>query len=245
MRNYFIFDDHDSRSFDVYVSGHKTFDSPERKYNFYDVPGRNGSVTEDGKSFKNVELTYENSFIADAPFISQDFDQVFSNLKNYLLSRSGYCRLEDSYHPDEYRMAVFRKAIKPIMNDSNEFGTFDLVFECKPQRYLKYGENVQTYTSFSNASINNPTNFASLPLIRVYGNGTVGIGSYSFTVSNNANNNLYIDCDIMDCYRNASNMNGDVTFTNHEFPKLLPGINGITATSGITRIEITPRWFMI
>lgn len=245
MRNYFIFDGHDSRDYDVYISGQKTFDSPERKYKLYDVPGRNGSIAEDGKSFKNIELAYEDSFIADAPYLPQDFDRAFSDLKNFLLSRSGYCRLEDSYHNAEYRLAIFRKAIQPAMNDENTFGTFDLIFECKPQRYLKNGETKQTITSFSGAQISNFTNFASLPLIRVYGNGTVGIGSYSFVVSNNADNYIDIDCDVMDCFREAANMNQNVVFTNHEMPKLLPGNNGITATSGITKIEITPRWFII
>ena len=254
MRNYFIFDGEDSRDYGLYISGHKTFDSPERNYKFTSVSGKSGDLAQDLGTFKNVELTYQNAFInpADLHEEDEDFNSAFSELKNILLSKSGYCRLEDSYHPDEFRMAVFRKAITPTLSEANDFGVFDLIFDCKPQRFLKSGENPLSYTPSTqggsiSSSITNPTLMDAKPLIRVYGtfeSGTVSIGQYSFTIISST---VYtdIDCETMDCYRGANNRNNIVSFTGHKFPKLVPGVNNIIATSGITRIEITPRWFTI
>lgn len=242
MSGYFVFGDFDSRDHDLKVSGHKTFNSPARKINRYAVPGRSGDIVEDLDSFENIELVYENGFL----YLPQDFDIEFDAVKSELLSKKGYQRLEDSYHPDEYRLAVFSKGITAEMNDRNDFAMFDLVFNAKPQRFLKYGEETTTYTSFTNQYISNPEYFDAFPLIRVYGNGTVGIGEYSFTTKNNADNYIDIDCNIMDCRREASNMNGDVTFTRHRFPVLkAKARSGITATSGISKIEITPRWYRL
>lgn len=134
MRNYFTFAGKDCREFNLYVNGHRTFDSPEKDYSMIQVPGRNGDVAMDGNRLSNIELHYDSSFIFE------DFDESFSNLKNFLLSQRGYQRLVDTYHPNEYRLAIFRKAIEPTMNESNEVGAFDLVFECQPQRYLLSGE---------------------------------------------------------------------------------------------------------
>lgn len=237
MRNYFTFAGKDSRDFNLYISGHKTYDSPTRDYRFYDVPGRHGSIAEDQRSLKNVQLKYESSFIFE------NFERDFSNLKNYLISRSGYQRLMDSYHPDEFRLAIFKDAIEPTMDQRNEVGAFDLVFECQPQRFLLSGEEKKTFNS-SGAYIINPTYFESKPLIRVYGTGTLSIGDHTVVISA-ADTYTDIDCDIMDCFKENQNRNQFVSMSRYEFPNLSPGKNNIDFTSGISKIEITPRWFRI
>lgn len=244
MRNYFIFDGVDSRTFGLYINGHKTFDSPERRYNLYQVPGRNGSIANDEHAFENVDLKYENSFIFE------NFEENYSRLTNFLLSRSGYCRLKDSYNPDEYRMAIFRKAVTPAMNDSNEVGVFDLIFECQPQRFLDYGDTAFVHESFP-FTINNPTMFASKPIIRVYGDGQLNIGQYRIEIAGSGNF-TDIDCNIMDCYEGSNNRNSIVTVRNHEFPVLVPGNTrfSLVSSSGgyintISRVDVTPRWYNI
>lgn len=249
--NSFIFDNYDSEQAELYINGHKTFDSPERNYTFQQIKGKDGDFAMDEGTFKNVELTYEKCFFRPGDQSMQNgFDRPFSALKNTLLSKSGYKRLEDTYHPDEFRLAVFRKAIQPLMDEGNEFGVFDLIFECKPQRFLKSGEDTITITDYGAHSfgmpITNPTLFASKPIIRVYGTGYVYIGNYSFNVLE-ADGYTDIDCEIMDCYKGAENRNPYVQFANHEFPKLVPGSNLIRklSLSNITKLEIIPRWFTI
>lgn len=254
MRNYFTFAGVDCRDFSLYINGHKTFNSPERNYSLYEVPGRNGSIAEDGKSFKNVELHYENSFIFE------NFDQNFSNMKNFLLSRSGYQRLTDTYHPDEYRMAIFRKAIEPAMNESNEVGAFDLVFECQPQRYLLSGEEEIVITPEDLTELGgtfqliNATQCEAMPLIKITAptGGVIQINDVDMEIGDlptsiTSSNKMIIDSKLMDCYdeRLTLNLNNYMTSTGYLFPTLKPGVNNIAFNSGITSFSITPRWFRI
>lgn len=92
--------------------------------------------------------------------------------------------------------------------------------------------------------IENPTLFASNPLIRVTGSGTVGIGDNTITVGSGY---AYVDIDseIQNCYCGTQNANAIVSFSTGEFPTLPPGVTGITVGSGITSVQITPRWYRV
>lgn len=233
--NYFTFAGKNSRDFRVYISGFGTYNAPNRVYSSYEVPGRNGDLLVDEKRFENVDLTYP-------AFIFEDMPANIEGLRNYLLSLTGYQRLEDTYHPNEYRMAVYMEGLEADVSQRHEASTFDLTFHCKPQRFLKDGERVRTLTA--NGSIQNPTRFESKPLIRVYGAGVLGIGSQSVTISQ-ADVYTDIDCEMMDCYKETVNKNSLVTFTDYNFPTLKPGVNNISLGTGITKVEITPRWWEV
>ena len=131
-------------------------------------------------------------------------------------------------------------AINPDMNQFNKKGKFTLEFDCKPQRFLKSGTVEQTITS--GTSITNPTAFASQPLIRIYGNGTVTVGTQTVTVTGNTETYVDVDCELMDCFYGTTNLNKKVTLSGHEFPVLAPGSNTITYTD-VTSVKVTPRWW--
>ena len=233
--NYFTFAGKSSREFKVYISGFGTYDAPARVYSSYEVPGRNGDLIVDEKRFENIDLKYP-------AFIYEELPINIEGLRNYLLSLTGYQRLEDTYHPDEYRLAVYKEGLEADINQRHDFGEFDLIFNCKPQRFLKSGEKVMTLTS--SGSVFNPTMFESKPLLRVYGSGILGIGSQSITISN-ADEYTDIDCEMMDCFKGTANKNSNVTFTDYNFPVLKPGTNNFQLNSGITKVEITPRWWRL
>ncbi|MEE0897339.1 MAG: hypothetical protein U0L88_06905 [Acutalibacteraceae bacterium] len=95
----------------------------------------------------------------------------------------------------------------------------------------------------------NPTPFASKPLIKVTGRGTLGIGEYILTITGTASQTLYIDCETMEIYAlegtvptGASSL---VSINKNDFPVLEPGTNNISVGSGITAVTITPRWWRI
>ena len=235
MSNYFTFAGKNSQDFKVYISGQGTYNAPARVYTSYEIPGRNGDLLVDEKRFENIDLTYP-------AFIFEDMPSNIEGLRNYLLSLTGYQRLEDTYHPAEYRMAVYKEGLEASVNQRHDFSSFDLTFYCKPQRFLKIGERVTTLTS--SGSLYNPTNYASKPLIRIYGAGTVGVGSQSITISA-ADVYTDIDCEMMDCFKGTVNRNAYVTFTDYNFPTLKPGNNSISLGSGISKVEITPRWWEV
>lgn len=235
MRNYFTFNNTDCRTYGVYISGHGTFSAPARAYDIQSIPGRNGDLIGNEKRLQNLELTYE-------AFVYTNFKTAIQNFRSFLLSQVGYKRLIDTYHPDEYRMACYAGPFTPEMEKDNKAGKFDIVFNCKPQRFLLSGDTGQEFTA--NGTITNPTLFDAQPLIRVYGNGTLEVGSTTFTITNNASNYIDIDCAMMDAYRGATNCNAYVSINSNDFPVLPPGSTGIEI-SGITKAIITPRWWQL
>lgn len=233
MRNYFIFDGVDSRDFGVYISGQGTFNSPARKYDAYQVPGKDGDVIGYEQRLENTELTYP-------AFIYRDFENNIRRFRSFLLSRVGYKRLVDSYHPDEYRLAYHAGGVVVEAAPKNDAGQFDIVFTVNPRRYLLSGESAVLFSS--NGSISNPTYFDARPLLRVYGTGTLSIGGTSITITD-CDGYTDIDCEIEEAYKGTASCNDYVSVTGTEFPRLQPGANGITLGSGITKVEITPRWW--
>ena len=133
MRNYFIYNGRDSRDFGVYISGQGTFSAPQKAYTFYNIPGRNGALIGYDNRFENIEVSYD-------AFIYKDFSKNIAEFRSFLLSVPGYARLEDSYHPDEFRMAAYVGAFEPEVTPKNDAGQFTITFNCKPQRYLLSGE---------------------------------------------------------------------------------------------------------
>lgn len=239
MRNYLIMDGVDSRTFGLYINGVNTFGAPAREVSTLQIPGRNGELIVTADRLQNHDLTY-------SAFIYRDFDANIAALRAFLLSHTSYFRLEDTYHPDEYRMAFYRGPFTPAVTQRLNAAKFDLVFNVKPQRFLKSGES--SITVYNGDRITNPTRFTARPLIRFNGNGTLTIGSTTVTITNNANRDVLIDCDTMDCYTGASSRNNDVTFSGTDFPKLVPGNNtvGITLESGFqAQPIITPRWWTV
>lgn len=146
MRNYLKIAGKDSRDFGVYISGQGTFSAPEKAYEFYGVPGRNGAILGNDHRLENIEVTYQC-------FIYNDFNKNIADFRTFLLSLNGYQRLEDSYHPDEYRMAVYAGPFEPEVTAMNNAGSFELIFNCKPQRYLTSGETVYTFVQGSPQAI--------------------------------------------------------------------------------------------
>lgn len=247
MMNHFhwmVLDNVPSKDFDVYISGAGTYNSPEKSYEEVEIPGRNGTVFLYTDNYKNVEVTYK-AWIAkvdDPDYVSLNYRA----LRSFLMSRKGYFRIEDTYHPDEIRFGVYNNAIETEMLDSLDAAQFDLVFSCKPQRYLKKYYDYSVDCTASSTPFYNDTYFNAYPLLRVYGTGTFTINGTSIKI-NSANSYTDIDCELQEAYKNtlATNCNGNITLTNGKFPFLKPGDNSIVRGSGITRIVMTPRLFML
>ena len=197
LLNYLTYDGVDSRDFGVFISGEGAFDAPARRGEMISIPGRNGSLFMDEGVFENITVEYP-------AFIGTGYEAIFrtklGDLRSALTSRGNYKRLTDTYHPDEFRLGVYREGLEVDPQHITRAGGFTLKFDCKPQRFLVSGEATQVFAD--NGTITNPTLFAASPLIRVVGNGTVAIGEngkYRFIVSNNPGT-IIIDSDIMEAY---------------------------------------------
>lgn len=217
----------------LYVSGNKAFNSAEKEYTKVSVPGRSGDLLLFSRRFKNVNTIYHGIVI-------DSYADNTEAIRAWLLSADGYCRLEDTYNPNYFRMAVFTG---PVDFDTIllEAGETDLTFDCKPQRWLKTGEASTTFNA--SGTITNPTKFTSSPLIRVYGTGDVTFSNGKITVSTKGTSYIDVDCDIKDCFEGSSNRNSNVSISG--WPELSPGSNSVTFGSGIKKVIITPRWWTL
>lgn len=235
MRNYLIYNGKNTLDFGIGISGSGTFSAPKRDIETVNVPGRSGDLTMDNGRYNNITVTYPC-------YMYKDFAKNIDDFRAFLMSNVGYKRLEDTYHPEEYRMAYIGSDLSPKAYVLNRSGEFDLSFECMPQRFLKLGEIAITFEE--NATMINPTFYDASPLIRVYGNGMLGIGNNTITISD-VEDYVDIDCDIQDAYHEQQNYNSKITLNSGAFPVLTPGENGISISNGISKIEIIPRWWTL
>jgi len=134
QEKYFVFNGKKSSDFGVWASELSLMESPAKKVEIIEVAGRNGDIIIEDGSYENVDLKFKDCFIIN------DFAKNFSRLKAYLYRQKGYKRLETPWLPDEYRLAEFDGDISPTIRVWEGFGKFDITFNCKPQRFLKSGE---------------------------------------------------------------------------------------------------------
>lgn len=232
-----IFNGISSNDLHIQVQTEPDYDFPEKDYEVTHVPGRNGDIVIDQGSWQNVSRKY--NLAMDAGKIS--YTEVASKLVQWLHSASGYARLEDSYEPDFYRMAMYKDS-GSISNIYNKAGQIEIEFTCKPQRYFKSGEIADIFTT--STEYRNPTDFPAKPLIKIHGSGsgTVKIGSYTVTI-NDILDGMVVDSEQQDTYKDQTNCNFKVSIT--EYPKLIAGNNAISISGGVTSIEIIPRWWTL
>lgn len=237
-----------SADFGIYISGEGVFNAPKRDVEMIDIPGRNGSFALDNGRFENITVTYP-AFNFE-PDDYETFMQNLSDFRNAICSQKGYQRLTDSFHPDEYRMAVYKDGleIKPIKY--NTASEFDIVFDCKPQRYLTSGESAISVTSGD--TVTNPTLFEAGPLLEVEGVGAIAINGaiierndvpigtvvlFPKTTSNNPVMTIPLDLSQLDNGDNIA-LSLDTRITYHTKSSSIEYAH-ITATSNVSHASVT------
>ena len=168
-----IFGGVDSSEYGIYITGEAVYNAPERDVEFIEVPGRNGSIAMDKGRYNNISVTYPAGTFGKT---QEEFRESLGEFRNAILSQVGYQRLEDSYHPEEYRLGVYASGLEVSAVGQGQAGEFDLTFECKPQRFLTIGD--YPIPIESGDTLQNPTVFDSSPLLEVEGYGTVSFNGF-------------------------------------------------------------------
>lgn len=220
------------KDYGVLVSDAGIYASPEPDYTSYEIAGRNGDLHINNGRYKNVDITYQ-------AFIAHEFEDRFVPFRSAILSQEGYVRIEDDFKQDMYRLGRLKSGIEGKIKLARGIGTFELEFDCKPQWYLKSGEQETVFTE--NGSILNPTVFPSKPLIRVYGKGTVTVGTNVFVINTAGTEFIEIDTDSKQAYEGTANRNSNIKV--NQWGSLSSGNNTITLGTGITKVTVKPRWY--
>lgn len=211
-------------------------DSPKRKTKTFSVLGRSGNLILESDDFENFTLKSK-------VYIMGNLIQNMSGLRSFLNASRGYCKYTETLFPNEYRMACFHSAFIPSEYDSVN-GAVELVFDCKPQRYLISGDNPIACADGATITLLNPTLYGSSPIVKVTGTGTFVVGGVTFTLSANTSE-VIVDFERGTAYEATGlvDRNGDLTLSADDFPVIPVGESTITATG--CSLEIYPRWFNI
>ena len=93
-----------SADYGMVIAEAPTFEKATRKATVYNVPGRNGSIIFQQDAFNDVGRSYK---VWLAPDEGEDLADKVSACSAWLISCTGYQRLEDSFEPDVYRLAYY------------------------------------------------------------------------------------------------------------------------------------------
>lgn len=234
-RNFFALDGKSSADFGAWVAQSNAWDGAMHDDSVIEIPGKDGALVYSNGRWHNFEMTV-------SVYVPERMQVRVDAIRAWLSSKHDkYYRYEEALKPNEFRLARY---VGPFtLSASDRVGAaFDLVFDCKPQRFLKLGEIPVRYPV--DGRILNPTEYEAKPLIHCVGtSGTVTIGGVTVSVSR-CTSFVDIDCELMEVYEGSNNRNGVTTLTNGTFPTIKPGEWSVSFT-GFTRVDITPRWWQI
>ena len=244
MLNSFTFNGTNSREFGVYISGNGRITVPEKAYDFQSIPGRNGDlIVSRAARVVNDVITYP-AFISpfDDSGIPRSYSEMAAKLRAWLFSVKGYAVLSDTYDPIHYRLAAFAGPIEFETLPNLRAGTFEIPFNCKPQRYRPDNEDAFALAIGETKNVESPAYAFSEPLIAVTCTGSFAVGDQTITIADNTlTGPIYIDNRLMSCYDAAGvNANRFVSFSDYEFPVIE---DGTTVDAGTVALEVKPRWY--
>lgn len=223
-----------SDSLGIFLSGSGTYNAAELDATAYEIPGRNGDLIIPNNRYKNIEVTYP-------AFVPNDFENRVQAVRNWMRSAEGYKKIEDNYDSTHYRMGMGVGVLEFTPAQMNRAANLQLVFNCKPQRFLKTGDTAVNPSS--GATISNPTQYDAKPEISFKNptsSATLTIGSITVTATSAYTGVVVIDCETQNIYSGSNNLNSYFTVTN--FPVLKPGNNTITY-SGVTNVTVIPHYW--
>lgn len=227
----------------IYVTGAGVYNAAEADVTAYQIPGRNGDLIISNGRYKNIEVAYP-------AFVPSDFETRVQAIRDWMRSSVGYAKLEDNYDTSHFRMARPVNVLKFSPVQQEAAANLQLVFDCKPQRWLTGSDSFTSITS--GQTLTNPTNFDAFPLIKVVNpNGnfslTVTISGYSaqsITDDYAVLETVYFDSETQNIYNSSGTFRGSsFTRTNGLLPVLYAGKTATITWSGASSVSIAPRWW--
>lgn len=200
--------------------------SPEMEVERIFVEGRDGELVIE-KGFKNINYSVEINCLED------------KNVKPYLRKIKHILRNSEtisfSDDPDVFYKTKTTK-FADIENEIAEYGSFSVTFELDPFQYFKVEPLIITKTT----TIKNEGLYYSKPSFKIFGTGNCDFKVNGQTIRlASVAEFMIVDSEIEECYKNDTNLNTRMT---GEFPTFNEGDNAVAFGTGVTSIEIEPRW---
>lgn len=237
----FTFDGKYARTLSIELEEPIKLSAPVPNIETVTIPGRNGDLHFWDGSYKNRTAT------AKCFICGHMLPQEISMLNAHLFGSHAYRRLEIDCDDAHFLLArptsgVGGAAVLGLLE------AFTLTFDCKPQRFLKYGEAAVDVTARS--SIYNPTVFVSKPLyvieyepeyealsprLEVVGGGSITVSGKYGTV--------FYDAELDEAYTETGQSINNMVSVSGSL-ELKPGENRLVSVGyGTTTFKIIPRWW--
>lgn len=215
----------------VYVVRQPDIPAPEKRVEYKDIKGRNGSVSITDDTYQDIEIEIELNYMSP----KNEWERVYREVKKWL--RVGGTR-ELQFSDDR---SFFRKvrgiSIGTNTRTSFRIGTLKPVFRCDPFEYLCAGK--EAITNYS--TIFNPY-YTAAPTYKITGEGVCAITVNGKIVKANVGQNLTIDTDLMIAYRTDTKvLNNTAISGKYQDLYFLEGENTVSVTPGF-KLEIIPNW---
>jgi predicted phage tail component-like protein len=225
-----IFNNSNSKEFDLIVAKRPSIPSPIMKYNEYEVRGKNGKLYEE-LGYDDIVIQVEFTFVE----LNQNkWNDQFRKCKKWIRD------IKDSKLKFSDDLAYFFNVKKVnITTTSREVvfvGKFTVEFTCEPFMYKSNGQNEIPI----NASMYNDYELTQ-PIYRITGEGLLTMVVNGVTIKVNVGQNLTIDTKKGLCYRSDGTINNIALTGNYKDLYLKEGNNTFSWSNGFT-IKIVPNW---
>lgn len=215
---------------DVYVIKRPDIPAPEKNVEVYEIPGRDGSLTYDYGTYKNIEIDIDFNYMAKPDLWSE----TFRSCKRWLLKK-GIGKLIFNDDRDYYYL-VKKVTIADNERTSLRIGSFTATFTCHPYHYLVGGDEAVPADKIKY----NPYSL-SHPVYYITGEGMCILTVNQKSMKANVGQNLTIDTDLQIAYRADGAIMNTTVIGDYEDLYLQEGDNTITITSGFG-LSIAPMW---
>lgn len=207
---------------------------PRKRLEPVTVAGRNGNLHISDGSYENIVIRYECWWKnANLNFPTA---RTAHEVAQWLYSAPVGARLEDTYDSTVFRTATFQGPLD-IENILDRYGRVTLEFQCRPEAWLKSAEAALEFTK-SGGFLNNPTPFATKPLIRVvtdtiHVGGTVRIGSEQLLIMWQgfaARHEIWVDCEEQEAWEivDGEEVPVNAWISGADYLQIQPGKNDVT-----------------
>ena len=229
MNDWFEWNGKRCTEYGIHVLEQPPLTLPNERATFVDVPGRSGSLT-----VLEGDAVYDD-LVLTAQCMVENLER-YEEIASYL---RGSGRVTFANRPEGYYEARITNQIpfEKILR-GNPHRSFAVNFRCKPFWYLK---DVAPITLTQSGSfISNPGSVFAEPVITVCGTGAITLMvGMSITELEGISGNITLNTPLMEAYSEATSMNSAMS---GDFPVLLPGLNAVSWTGSVTKIEIKPNW---
>lgn len=204
------------------------------EYEKIEVEGRNGNLIVKNGNYESKTISTEFTLMRDKEDTLEDFSMKIEEIEEWLREAKGdlvtYLKPNRAYK-------IKHVLIGDIKPSDVYFATFEASFICEPFIYLL---NEPSLKVSNNETIHYKGTVPGECNVKIYGSGNIQLTINSETMQiNNVNQYVELDSKLLLC------LNLDKTSKSRDmignFPLLEKGLNNISWTGDISKVELLPR----